>query len=187
MMDGVAYLYPLNDDDTTSREGEHQRTVACIERFNRDSMEVQGPDFEAMNEQSASYLIPPGDKSDVPLTQKRLSEDLGELLFRYAHTDSLAQKFQRSTLRTLFILACMVPFIVFFFETYSNVTTALFAITGYLLSMGLAYGIYAVTRRKGLQEKFLDYRALAEGLRVAFFWRLAGIAELLPWQTAVRT
>jgi len=68
-----------------------------------------------------------------------------------------------------------VPFVVFFFEVYSNVTTALVAISGYLISIGAAYTIYTATQRTGVQEKFLDYRALAEGMRVALFWRLAGL------------
>jgi len=65
--------------------------------------------------------------------------------------------------------------VVFFFEVYSNVTTALVAISGYLISIGAAYTIYTATQRTGVQEKFLDYRALAEGMRVALFWRLAGL------------
>ena len=39
----------------------------------------------------------------------------------------------------------------------------------------IAFGIYTYSAKKAYQEKFQDYRTLAEGLRVQFYWKCAGI------------
>lgn len=41
----------------------------------------------------------------------------------------------------------------------------------------IAYIWYYRASRGHYQNKYLDYRALAEGLRVQFFWRLAGVPD----------
>ncbi|MFL5381588.1 MAG: hypothetical protein ACJ8GN_03615 [Longimicrobiaceae bacterium] len=48
---------------------------------------------------------------------------------------------------------------------------------GYLLCMAYALWQARVAGWYRLEEKHLDYRALAEGLRVQFYWALAGIAD----------
>lgn len=174
-LENVQIMYPLSDDGKSTRDEEHMRTLSCVERFNRDSNQSrQLTHFEFGRKQAASYLIA---EDSASIIRSDLSLPAQCLLNCYAHTDCLAQQFQKKTYNVLLLLASLVPFIVFFFETYSNVTTALIAISGYLLFLGLAYGLYFVTRHQGNQEKFLDYRALAEGLRVCFFWRLAGIRK----------
>jgi hypothetical protein len=47
----------------------------------------------------------------------------------------------------------------------------------YPCMLSIAYGIYYWARRCDYQNKYQDYRALAEGMRVQFFWRLAGRAD----------
>ncbi|MFI5264624.1 MAG: hypothetical protein ACHQM6_08925, partial [Candidatus Kapaibacterium sp.] len=37
------------------------------------------------------------------------------------------------------------------------------------------YGLYYYSGKKGYQEKFLDYRTLAEGLRIQYYWQFVGI------------
>ena len=39
-------------------------------------------------------------------------------------------------------------------------------------------GVVLLSRRREWQRKYLDYRALAEGLRVQSYWRRAGIVDL---------
>jgi hypothetical protein len=41
----------------------------------------------------------------------------------------------------------------------------------------IAYGFYSFIAKKRFQDKFQDYRALAEGLRIQYYWKLAGIEE----------
>jgi hypothetical protein len=49
-------------------------------------------------------------------------------------------------------------------------------LAGYLLLLTIADVAYLRTRWRRSQDRFQDYRAIAEGLRVQFFWRLAGSA-----------
>jgi len=179
-LEGVWMLYPHNADDTESREDEMHRTLACIERFNKDSKDIFRlvPDFNSKRDQAAEWVIPNlSDEHRDTFTQKELSPSARQLLIRFAHADVLAQQFQEDSYSNLFLLVCLVPVVVFFFGLYTNVTTAPIAIIGYLVSIGLAYGVYTIMHRHGTHEKFLDYRALAEGMRVAFFWNLAGIRK----------
>ncbi len=48
-------------------------------------------------------------------------------------------------------------------------------LAGYVLALGAIFAWYTVAIRGRHQERFVDYRAFAEALRVAMFWRLAGI------------
>jgi hypothetical protein len=48
---------------------------------------------------------------------------------------------------------------------------------GYLLCFALLTLILIWHRRLDAQARYLDYRALAEGLRVQFYWRLAGLTD----------
>jgi hypothetical protein len=43
--------------------------------------------------------------------------------------------------------------------------------------MLVAVFVYQRAKRRDYQNKFQDYRGLAEGLRIQFFWRLAGLDE----------
>ncbi|MEJ0008422.1 MAG: hypothetical protein WDM77_19190 [Steroidobacteraceae bacterium] len=47
----------------------------------------------------------------------------------------------------------------------------------YLLCFALLTLILIWHRRLDAQGRYLDYRALAEGLRVQFYWRLAGLTD----------
>ena len=50
-------------------------------------------------------------------------------------------------------------------------------LTAYLAATLLAIGFFAYAKRLRFQEKHMDYRALAEGLRVQFFWKLASLPD----------
>src|SRR5206468_751545 len=47
----------------------------------------------------------------------------------------------------------------------------------YLGLLAVTYLTFLRVRRLGHQPRFLDYRALAEGLRVQFYWRLSGLTD----------
>lgn len=181
-MEGVNFLYPRNGDDSASREEEENRTVACIERFNRDTSDIFriAPDFDAARQQSAEYVLKKSsDGSQDSFSQKDLSPPSSQLLVYFAHSDALAQQFQQSTYKVLLLIPCLIPLIVLFLGLYSNnVAPNMLSLTGYFATICMAYGIYIYSQRKSINEKFLDYRALAEGMRVALFWRLAGIKEV---------
>ncbi len=177
----VNILYPLNEDNTGSREEEQQRVFTCIDAFNCDAITLAN-ELATQSKQSVEWLmsIPtssPGQHTDSKFTKEDLSGPQKELLERFAIADAMAIHFQKDTYAALYAIACFVPLIVFFFEMYLSISSALIVILGYLAPMACAYGVYYWSKQRKNQEKFLDYRALAEGLRVQFFWRLAGLRE----------
>src|SRR5207249_3830010 len=47
----------------------------------------------------------------------------------------------------------------------------------YLLAFSFAFAWFYRARALELKTKYLDYRALAEGLRIQFFWQLADLKD----------
>jgi hypothetical protein len=65
-------------------------------------------------------------------------------------------------------------------ETMMSIADTVF-LSGYLIAFVLVFQRFFIARVRKHQERFLDYRALAEALRVAIFWRLAGISRGETW------
>jgi len=96
-------------------------------------------------------------------------------LFRAA--DWLASMHQRRVshvLRTTYVLAAMMGFaFIVYSENVSHGMIYLF------LAFFLAgVGVVGLARRREWHRKYLDYRSLAEGLRVQSYWRRAGIVDI---------
>ncbi len=102
----------------------------------------------------------------------------------YAIADSLALFFRNQSLATLRFLFGLVFLAVVCFDVYAHLVPQqngelhAFFLFLYLTFLIIAYIIwyYRATRRH-YKNKYLDYRAMAEGLRVEFFWRLAVISD----------
>ncbi|MGI9066387.1 MAG: DUF4231 domain-containing protein [Pyrinomonadaceae bacterium] len=116
------------------------------------------------------FLIPEPESLD-------LSETARFFLDQYAVADALAlyfQKRRRLTLITLFLVAVLA---VLSFEVYAHLLAHPFVLAIYPLSLASAVSLYFLAKRKEFQNKHLDYRALAEGLRVQLFWEIAGLSD----------
>jgi hypothetical protein len=124
-------------------------------------------------------------------------ETAGRWCNLYAVADALAQKWQRRFRQDwtwLFALgfAAFALFEIFAhlapigeeFAAQHNMQESsarvidLLLLAGYVLAFPLIYGIFRLARARRDQEQFLDYRALAEALRVAVFWKLNGIGSV---------
>ncbi|HEV7703232.1 MAG TPA: hypothetical protein VGO46_03025 [Gemmatimonadaceae bacterium] len=95
----------------------------------------------------------------------------------FAIADSLAIEHQKSIYRTIVALFGMIA-VATISLVMRNIATSddarRICLAGYLLLLTLADLAYLRTRWRKSQDRFQDYRALAEGLRVQFFWRLGG-------------
>lgn len=84
-------------------------------------------------------------------------------------------------LGAVFFFTAALPLAVLFFELFveqqqDSPAGGLWYILGYLLIFGGTTAWYRFhIRRLGLQERFQDYRALAEALRVQLYWGLAAV------------
>ncbi|MGH8234640.1 MAG: hypothetical protein ACREPU_10680 [Rhodanobacteraceae bacterium] len=97
----------------------------------------------------------------------------------FAASDRLAIRFQKQVLfamRSLYVLAALMGIA---FICYSDLPPDLPYIPDaiYVFVLLFAAGVWLawLTRRRQWHRKYIDYRALAEGLRVQDYWRRAGI------------
>lgn len=152
---------PANEDPSTS-------VLKRTDIFNRDG---------AIAARKLAAMI---SRSDGRLSSSRLSElNLRNARLRdaFALADTLALKYQNKVqlaFRLIFAAAsaatvCYSLFIIFGFGD--------FILGPYLLLLLTAYIIFYVSKKSGIHDRYVDYRALAEGMRVQFFWAACGIEK----------
>jgi hypothetical protein len=140
-----------------------------IGEFNRDVDQFSGP-IEAEGRRLSHASPHP------------LPERLGYLdqLFRAA--DWLGGHYHRSftfALRTRYTLWAVMAFLLVSFkkESFGVVGTA--TILGVLTVFALGFVFARLAHQRSWHRKYLDYRALAEGLRVEYYWGVAGVHSSL--------
>jgi hypothetical protein len=90
--------------------------------------------------------------------------------------DWLAIHFQRRVLfamRTIYTLAALMGIA---FLCYSDLPAQDYMIFVFLALFAFGVSLSVLAQRRGWHRKYLDYRALAEGLRVQSYWRRAGLS-----------
>ena len=103
----------------------------------------------------------------------------------YSVADALAQEYQQRFTRVWTWLFGFGFLMVAALSFVSNAPShKIYALCAYQALIVGSLGVYWLARRRRLQAKFLDYRALSEALRVAIFWKIAGVdksvAEIYP-------
>jgi len=96
---------------------------------------------------------------------------------RFTAVDQLANRYQRRlnrALRTTYTLAALMGIAFVGYSTLPEQPLLLYAFLGFF-ALGLC--LYAIARRGDWHRKYLDYRVLSEGLRVQYYWALAGIGN----------
>lgn len=155
------------------REKPYQRVFDRIDSFNRDIKDLAASLSAAIG-RSRSAVFHHGEDRTLPDT-------LQHLLTRYSVADAMALHFQtltRRTARRLFLLTAFAALaLVLFahgeFEPVAGYRPQL--LLAYVAAVLVGLGVALWTRWGDFQNRFQDYRALAEGLRVQMFWRLAGV------------
>jgi hypothetical protein len=97
-------------------------------------------------------------------------------LFRAA--DWMGTHYRRAftaALRARYVLWAVMAFLLLSFKKESDSTMGIVAIYGVLVVFVLGLGLALWAHRRSWHRKYLDYRALAEGLRVDFYWEIAGV------------
>lgn len=93
----------------------------------------------------------------------------------FAAADWLARTYQRRVARVLRVTYLLVALMGLAFFTYTHVASQDVVIYAFLLLFLAGLGVVTLANRRAWQRKYLDYRTLAEGLRVQSYWRRAGI------------
>jgi hypothetical protein len=160
--------FPQGFERDALAEASYERTYARLNAFNRDAVHLEST-LAQERETSKTDVMPASETAHFP-------HGLRFTLDGYAIADTLAIYFQSRALLTLRGLLVLSILAAICFQLYSHVATKPWGLAlGYLGALGAAYAWYLWAKRQDYENKYLDYRALAEGLRVQFFWRLAGL------------
>jgi hypothetical protein len=163
-------LFPQGFENEALAQTTYDRTYACMDAFNRDAQRLESALVEE-RARSQAYIMPRSEAAN-------LSRPLRFILDCYALADTLALHFQARTLLTLRGLLGLSLLATVFFQLYSHIESKPRALgLLYVGALGAAYGWYLWAKHRDYENKYLDYRALAEGLRVQFFWHLAGLQQ----------
>jgi hypothetical protein len=142
------------------------RTVCLrIDRFNSEAVNVRHS--SAVAESAASL---------VPGLMERPSADRA-MAVTFACADVLARRHQKVTHWVLRWVLSLAVGLALTFEVYSEIWAVRAMPELYLGIFTAIVLLYLWQRKQDAQGRYLDYRALAEGLRVQFYWRLAGLAD----------
>lgn len=93
----------------------------------------------------------------------------------FAAADALALHFQRRVRNSLRCTHGLAALMGLSFILYTDVRADRGFVAVFLALFGVGLALTLLGRRREWQRKYLDYRGLAEGLRVQLYWRMAGI------------
>jgi hypothetical protein len=156
----AVWLYPEEAGEETFRT-----VCGRIERFNSDAarQRVAGSAAQVTAELLAGV--------DDPQPEERM------VASAFGEADRLAAYYQRITRRVLRSTLLLAACLTLTFEVYAEVLQIRALPILYLAIFASITLIYLWQRRADSQGRYLDYRAVAEGLRVQFYWRLAGLPD----------
>lgn len=95
----------------------------------------------------------------------------------FREADYLAIHYQKKSLYTLRVTHVFAFAMGALFILYSEIATEQPLLYLFLACFGTATLVQGLAARRGWFRKYLDYRTLAEGLRVQFYWALGGISQ----------
>lgn len=176
--DGTAGLSAAARRDRLAWE-QFDALIKLTNMFNRDAaLLIRTADGQRRLQQSLDGLFTAADSGQVDShARSRLIEEAPFCCRLYAIADALAieRRWQFTWDWKLVIGLGFVAFLCFeTFERVAYIWNALFLIA-YLLMVGAGVLVYAIARRRQDQERYLDYRAFAEVLRIALYWSLLSI------------
>jgi hypothetical protein len=108
---------------------------------------------------------------------QHLPKGLAIINHGFCISDWLAIHYQKLTLRVLKTTHLLAFLMGFMFILFSDLRSQEIYMIAFLVFFVLAALAQALAKRKGWHRKYLDYRTLAEGLRVQFYMSAAGITS----------
>ncbi len=96
----------------------------------------------------------------------------------FVSADWMARNYQRRVMRVLRLTYAIAGATGAAFILFAHVHSQDAMIYLYLLLFAAGVGLAVLVKRRQWHRKYLDYRALAEGLRVQSYWRRAGVVDL---------
>lgn len=163
-------IYPDQNSDSKGVEEALQSVFKWTDTFNHDAV-TYAPHLLQEIQRSKSYII---DEEEL----ERDAPELRPTLELYALVDVLAEQFSKRTFGMLRIVFLLVTVAAIIFDLFTHLYQENWLLLlGYLVLLVTTWGVARFSEHGSYQSKYLDYRALAEGLRVQFFWEMAGISD----------
>jgi hypothetical protein len=131
--------------------------------FSRDAMH-----FRALIERAPNALLQNGTRSAIGAGARDIAAAFGV-------ADWLSVHYRERTRTAVRVLLGFAALASVCFLAYSNLPNQELMIYPYLGFMAVSIGAYVVQQRGGWQRRYLEYRVLAEALRVQFYWAVAGV------------
>ena len=142
---------------------QYRHVFGQMQDFNRDVQRHAA----AIERDAASMLVGP-----LPATPPAAARELDAV---FGAADWLAVHFRRRVRIGMLLTHAIAAAMGLAFILYSDLATNRAYIAGFLLLFALGLAIRWIGKRREWHRKYLDYRGLAEGLRVQLYWRLAGV------------
>jgi hypothetical protein len=162
-----AFWFTTDEDRPRSMDmpTRHRKVFRHTNEFSREA-QTHG---EAIDRERYSLLNPE--------RAERLPPGLRDINQAFCAADWLAIHYQKKVFRTLKVGHVCAFFTGIAYMTYSdlNATVSILLLIVALMLFGVAMNAVAV--HGAWQRKYLDYRTLAEGLRVQFYWAAAGVTS----------
>ncbi len=145
--------------------GEYHGMLSRLQEFNADIDK-----YKADIDRESSSLL-----DEAPALEKPRGVDFVHRLYR--HADWLAIHFQKRVNQGMIFTHSLAVIMGFIFILYAEYDASQMLVYLFLFLFGAGVVFHHLGNRHGWHRKYLDYRALAEGLRVQFYWNLAGVVE----------
>ncbi len=149
---------------------QHKTIFARSAEFSRDSIRYQD-----LIQTAAYPLITANDRASLP-------EQVEAINTTFCAADVLAMHYQRKVIQTLRITHILAFCMGLSFIFYADVETERAFMVAFLCFFLVSAVIQSIAKRRSWHRKYLDYRALAEGLRVQFYWAAAGVRDENEYQ-----
>lgn len=159
-----------------TRDDRSPRTQDLPERYGQvfKRMESFNKDVKPISRSLADeYAL-----SDLPAETQNVSSGLIEDMFQ--RCDLLASQYQRRTLfalRTTLVSAVAAGIAFILYADLEGLSGAIYAYFAFVL---VAIGASVLANFRGWQRRYVDYRVLAEALRVQYYWAQAGVSLSNP-------
>ena len=140
----------------------YRRVFGQMQALNRDLAK-----YRARIEANGASLLDEGSPSPPPAVRQI------DRLFSAA--DWLAVHFRRRVRLSLLTTHALAALMGLCFILFSDIHANRAYLAAFLALFALGITVKLIGRLREWQRKYLDYRGLAEGLRVQLYWRLAGV------------
>ena len=146
------------------------KRLAAIDNFNLD-VKKQKAKLDRIIAESRPYVIDAETEKTL-----RAGSGISTLLNVFLLADAMSVRARNHRLLTLRALSLLGLFLVLSFLLYDEIGSDLMLfIYGAIIVSAAA--VYLLSKKYGFHNKYITYRALAEALRIQFYWSLCGINE----------